>query len=50
MVRWLQQQGLQAGSFSTRFGADGDDEPAPDAATQGEEHGAASPSPQPAAQ
>jgi putative mRNA 3-end processing factor len=34
MVRWLQQQGLQAGSFSTQFGADGDDEPAPDVAAK----------------
>ena len=27
LVRWLQQQGLQAGSFRTQFGADGDAEP-----------------------
>jgi len=24
MVRWLQQQGLQAGSFSTEYGGDDD--------------------------
>ncbi len=30
MVRWLQQQGLQAGSFATRHG--GEDEPGPDPA------------------
>ena len=27
MVRWLQQQGLQAGSFRTEFGRDDDEEP-----------------------
>ena len=34
MVRWLQQQGLQAGSFKTEYGSD-DEEPAP-AAPHGE--------------
>jgi putative mRNA 3-end processing factor len=28
MVRWLQQQGLQAGSFRTEYGDDALDEPA----------------------
>jgi putative mRNA 3-end processing factor len=28
MVRWLQQQGLEAGSFRTEFGADDGDAPA----------------------
>ncbi len=31
MVRWLQQQGLQAGSFSTAYGSDGDGDAAPPA-------------------
>ncbi len=34
MVRWLQQQGLQAGSFRTEFGRD-DDEAVPAVATEG---------------
>jgi len=29
MVRWLQQQGLHAGSFRTEFGNDAGDDPVP---------------------
>jgi putative mRNA 3-end processing factor len=33
MVRWLQQQGLQAGSFRTEYAGDAGEEPSADAAS-----------------